>query len=284
MPLELGNYYFFNIDAIAKQTLCIDDLGIELRRKEDNYYFNNAARDYQGYLFQYTLEGHGIFECQGTRYQIHKGKAFFIAFPEDSRYYFAPDSDVNYHWTFFYLHFSGPVAEAFFNRYRELSGPVAELPLDSEPIGLFFELYEVLRRQGQLERYVGSEWLYRFLISLLRTMEFTPAGNTNPHVSKAVEWIKENYTKQINLEHMCQEIGVSYPHLTRQFCKEQGISPVQFMTHLRLERAMQLLLGTELPIEKIAQECGFSCANYFTKVYKKVLHITPGECRRQRKH
>lgn len=283
MSFEFGNYCFLNVDSIAKQTLCINDLGLERRKKDDNYCFNNATRDYHGFLFQYTLSGYGIFERQGVRHKLTKGKAIFITFPDDSRYYLAPDGNNDYHWTYFYIHFSGPAVEPFLNRIKELSGTVMELELDSVPVSLFFELYDTLRSQKQLGRYYGSEWLYRFLISLLRNVEFPPSGNVSPHVTSAVNWMKNNYTRQVNLEEMSQKIGVSYPHLTRQFCKEQGITPVQYLTHLRLELAMNLLLNTDFSIERIAGECGFSCPNYFTKVYKKNLHITPGEYRKQYK-
>lgn len=281
MSWELGNYGFLNIDSIAEQSLCIRDLGIEIRSHE-NYRFDNGTRDYHGYLFQYTLDGYGVYESQGIQHKLTTGKAFFMSFPEDSTYYLPqPEEYSEHHWTFFYLHFSGPAVEPFFNRIREIAGPVLDLGLDSIPVSLFSDLYDMLQSKKQLTRYTGSEWLYRFLISLLRNTEFPPYGKISPHVTAAIEWMKQNYTKQINLEDMCPEIGVSYSHLTRQFYKEQGITPVQFNTQLRLEHGMQLLLNTDKSIEKIAEECGFSSANYFTKVYKRALHITPSEYRRQ---
>lgn len=282
MSMRLGNYGFLNMNSIAEQSLCIKDLGVESRSKEDNYCFYNDTRDYEGYLFQYTLDGYGIYESQGKLHKLARGKAFFISFPENSKYYISQTEEgSDYHWTFFYLHISGPAIEPFFNRIREITGPVMDFEFDSFPINLFFDLYEILQTRRQLPRYVGSEWLYRFLISLLRNVESPPNRKISPHVTAAMEWIKQNYTKQINLEDMCPEIGVSYSHLARQFVKEQGITPVQFLTQLRLEHGMHLLLNTDESIEKIAEECGFSSANYFTKVYKRVLHITPSEYRRQ---
>lgn len=280
MSWELTNYAFINMDNVSRQSLCIDDLGLE-NRKNEAYSFNNTNRNYRGYLFQYTLDGYGIFEVQGVRYKLTKGKAFFITFPDDSRYYLSDDKNPDYHWTFFYIHFSGPAVEPFFNRIREISGPVLELDIDSIPVSLFLELLDTLKTKKQLGRYLGNEWLYRFLVSLLRSIEFPTTGEKSPHVVAAIEWMKRNYSKPINLVEMSKEIGVSYPHLTRQFCKDQGISPVQFLTHLRLESAMNLLLNTELSIDKIAEECGFSSSNYFTKVYKKVMRMTPGEYRKQ---
>ncbi|AEY64482.1 AraC family transcriptional regulator [Clostridium sp. BNL1100] len=283
MSWKLGNFGFFGSDIIGEQSLSIKDLGLESRQKE-NYIYDNSIRDYHGYLFQYTLDGYGIYENRNTRYKLTKGKAFLISFPEESKYYLSQaEDDPEYSWTFFYIHFSGPAVAPFFNRIRELTGSVLELEIDSLPISYFFELYNNLQSQRPVGHYMGSEWLYRFLIALLRNVEFPPTGKSSPHVAAAIEWINRNYSKQINLEEMCPEIGVTYSHLTRQFCKEQGISPVQYLTKIRLEHGMQLLLNTNLSIQKIAEECGFSCANYFTKVYKKAIHITPVEYRNQHK-
>ncbi len=283
MSWKSGNFGFFGTDVIGEQSLSIKDLGLETRQKE-NYLFDNSTRDYHGYLFQYTLDGYGIYESSNTRYKLTKGKAFLISFPEESKYYLPSSEDAPEHsWTFFYIHFSGPAAAPFINRIRELTGSVIELGIDSLPISYFFELYNNLHSQRPLGRYMGSEWLYRFLIALLRNIEFPTARKASPHVAAAIEWLNRNYSNQINLEEMCPEIGVTYSHLTRQFCKEQGISPVQYLTNLRLEHGMQLLLNTNLSIQKIAEACGFSCANYFTKVYKKAMHTTPVEYRNQHK-
>ncbi len=279
IPFKLGNYGFFNVDCIAEQSLCIKDLGVELRSKE-KYSFDNISRDYHGYLFQFTLDGSGIYESQGLQHRLTKGRAFFISFPEDSKYYLSQsEEDSESYWSFFYIHFAGPAVAPFFNRIREITGPVMDLEEDSIPLSLFFDLYDTLQGQKQLGHYTDSEWLYRFLISLLRNVEFPPSRKINPYVSAAIEWIKRNYSNQINLEEMSTEIGISYSHLTREFNKEQCITPVQFLTKIRMEHGIQLLLNTNWSIEKIAEECGFSSGNYFTKVYKKVMHITPSEYR-----
>lgn len=284
MSWATGNYGFINVDFISKESLCINDLGLEARCNE-YYHFNNSTRDYQGYLFQYTLGGYGIYEACKIKHKLTKGKAFLITFPEESQYFLTADDNPDNCWTFFYIHFSGPAAAPLFDRIRELSGPVIELEMDSLPISLFFELFDTLRNQSrnqnQLTRYMGSEWLYRFLISLLRYIEAPPNRKLSSHVAAAMEWMNMHYSEQINLEGMSASIGVTYSHLTRQFYKEQGVSPIEYLTHIRLEHGMQLLLNTNLTIDQIATECGFSCANYFTKVYKRVLHITPSDYRRQ---
>lgn len=282
MDWNYGSYGFLNYDMIAEKTLCINDLGLEFRHNEV-YDYDNNKRNYSGYLFQYTLEGDGIYETQNENFLLAKGTAFFITFPEDSRYYLPQNKASGQYWAFFYLHFSGPAAHAFFRRIRDLKGPVFSLDLNSPPILQFLTLYESLIAGNQLERYKGSEWLYSFLITLLRHLENPADQIRNSYVNTAKNWMRNHFMKEINLETMCAELGVSFSHLSRQFHKESGITPIGYLTHIRLEHAMQLLLNTDLSILCISQECGFSNSNYFTKVFKKKLRITPSAYRNQHK-
>lgn len=278
MNWDTGFYAFLNMDVISEQSLTIYDLGLEIRKNEE-YHYENASRDYQGFLFQYTLDGYGYYETNETSYKITKDKAFLITFPENSNYYLP--NIKNHYWTFFYIHFYGPAAMPFYKRIRELTGPIMELRQDSPPIRMFFELYETLKDNKSLERYAKSEWVYQFLTSLLRYVESPPNKIINPYVTAAIDWMHLYYSKQCNLEEMSNTIGFSYPHLTRVFYKEMGINPIQYLINIRLEHGMYLLINTDTPIQEIAQQCGFSCANYFTKVYKKIFHTTPTEYRKQ---
>lgn len=276
---NLFSYGFLNYDVIAEQSLSVIDLGIE-KRYQENYCFDNNTRNYEGYLFQYTLDGCGILEKDGSSYKLTKGKAFLMTFPNDSKYYLPLEEYPSESWTHFYIHFTGPAVEPFFKRINELSEPILSLELDSPPIRMFFKLFDLIKSQKQLERYKGSEWLYGFLISLLRSVEFPPNTKRSHHVLSSINWMQTNYSTSQNIEDMCREIGVSFSHLTRQFYKEQGLTPIQYLSHLRMEHAMHLLLNTDLKIDLIAKKCGFSSGNYFSKVFKKHVHLTPIEYRR----
>lgn len=282
MSWNYGSYSFLNYDRIAVDTLSINDLGLELRQNEI-YEYQNKNRDYSGFLFQYTLEGDGVYETPNERFILSKGSGFFITFPEDSHYYLPLDKAPNHYWVYFYIHFSGPAANAFFKRIKELKGPVFSLELNSPPILQFFSLYESLKTGSQLKRYKGSEWLYNFLVTLLRYLESPSNQIKHSYVTAAQNWMHEHFMEQINLETISTTLDVSFSHLSRQFHKELGITPIGYLTHIRVENAMQLLLNTNLTINNISKECGFSDCNYFTKVFKKKLQITPTEYRNQHK-
>lgn len=279
MHFNLGTYGFLNYDCIANESLQIIDLGVE-RRERESYYYDNYNRNYEGYLFQFTLEGCGIFETKSGKSKLTTGNAFLITFPDQSSYYL-PKEEEHKPWTYFYIHFNGLAVEPFYKRIKELSPAVISLDLDSPPIRMFFELFSLVHNHKKLEPYKGSEWLFQFLIALLRSIEFPSNRKRSSCVLEAINWMQTNYSTPQNLEDMCRSIGVSLSHLTRQFNKEQGISPIKYLTRLRIEHSMYLLLNTDLTIDTIAKDCGFACGNYFSKVFKKMLTLTPHEYRKQ---
>lgn len=278
-----GHYGFLKQGKMEAPPLTLLDLGIE-RRYRETYHFENAGRtSYGGYLLQFTLKGCGIYETQ-ERYELTPGRGFFSRIPEESRYYLpSPDisreSDDN-GWEFFYLHFDGPAVLPFFETVRVLCGPVFSLALSSPPVALFFRLFERVSNKETLGPYEGGEFLYSFLTRLLRELE-APSAEGSPLVRQAVSCFKNHFSELKGIREAADACGVSQSHLTRIFHKETGQTPLQYLTRLRIEYGLFLLLNTKDSIENVAVACGFLNGNYFAKVFRQYLDCSPEEYRRR---
>lgn len=248
------------------------DCGIE-RRENERYDYDNRKRDeFGGYLFQYTMDGCGYFESGGNVTRLEPGMAFLVPCPDQSRYYLRQEEGET--WEFFFLHFKGMAAKGLYDEFNRRTGPVMKLSGNAAAIPCFFEEFEAMRSGKQYQRYEAGEWLYHFLVTLLRDVE-TPHTGDSRCVNEALSWIQRNYATQENLSDMCSELGVTLPHMTRQFHKEQGITPEQYLMNLRLQQAVNLLVNTTFGVSEISNRCGFSCGNYFAKVFRKRFHMTP---------
>jgi AraC-like DNA-binding protein len=82
---------------------------------------------------------------------------------------------------------------------------------------------------------------------------------------------------------MCRQSCMSRATLFRYFGSYYGMSPIEYLIRLRINKSMQLLRNTTLSCGVIAQECGFKDASYFAMHFKKLNGITPREYRK-RKH
>lgn len=311
---SFGNYGFLRQGKMEHPPLELLDLGVE-RRFRESYHFENADRaSYGGYLLQYTLKGCGMFETYENRefcseiescgnfkaheknadgpaseisarsYELTPGTGFFSHFPENSRYYL-PSADASPDggkdgWEYFYLHIDGPAVLPFFETLRALSGPVFSLAPASPPVALFFQLIDRLKRGEMLALYEGSEFLYRFLTQLLRELE-APSAEGSPLVRQACAYLRAHFSELEGISEAAGACGVSQAHLTRAFHAETGQTPLQYLTRLRIEHGMFLLLNTKDSIEHIAVACGFLNGNYFAKVFRRYLNCSPEEYRRR---
>ena len=274
---NFGSFGFLQSGSLADEPLVLLDFGLEARQKEA-YDYDNAKRDYSGYLFQYTLRGQGVFEEPGQTQSLSAGKAFLIHVPEESRY-FLPADRPEVCWEFLYVHFRGEAALPFFNRIRESFGSCFFLPRDSFPILLWLNLHREIREGRQLKSYEGGELVYRFLSALLRTLESPSLPEPSPAVAAALHYMKEHFPERLSMEELAARLDLSAAYFTRLFTRETGQTPLASLTGIRLSHAVFLLLNTSLCIEEIAASCGFSCGNYFCKVFRKASGVSPAEYR-----
>lgn len=97
--------------------------------------------------------------------------------------------------------------------------------------------------------------------------------------SKVRSYISQNYGSKIHLDELCSSFYCSRATLTSSFRKVYGQSITEYLTHIRLEQSRKLLRESELSIQEIAEKCGFTDQNYFTKVFRKAEEITPSQYR-----
>lgn len=95
----------------------------------------------------------------------------------------------------------------------------------------------------------------------------------------ANDYILQNFSMDITLESLCRQLYCSRATLTASFRQAFGKSVNQYLTEVRLTHSQELLRNTALTVYEIARKCGFSDQNYFTKVFRKHLGMTPSEYR-----
>jgi len=94
-------------------------------------------------------------------------------------------------------------------------------------------------------------------------------------VNLAKEFMLSNYNQNISLEAVAGYACLSVNHLLRNFKQAFGISPHQYLTHIRLQRAKHLIKTTDLPINEIVHVVGFECSSSFIRLFKSRYSITP---------
>lgn len=131
-------------------------------------------------------------------------------------------------------------------------------------------------------------YAYQLLTCLLREyIKVIPTQNDMDmqyrrikQINGAINYMEEHLSDKITLKDLAEISNLSLIHFSRVFKSISGYSPMDYLNRLRIQRATQLLLESDLTIIQIAMDTGFSDSNYFSRAFKKVREQTPSEFRR----
>lgn len=102
------------------------------------------------------------------------------------------------------------------------------------------------------------------------------SGRSNSSlVRTCMDYIDFHYHEDLSLAALAQDCSVSASYLSGLFKKETNMTVTDYINTTRIRQALILLNTTSLPVGTIAQKCGFSDSNYFTRTFKKYQGLTP---------
>lgn len=101
----------------------------------------------------------------------------------------------------------------------------------------------------------------------------------NKNIQKAIQYIKENYDKALDLHTVADNIYLTPCYVSMLFKKKLGINFVSYLQDIRLKKACDLLTNTKLKCYEIAYMVGFKDEKYFMQVFKKSFGVTPTQYR-----
>lgn len=107
-------------------------------------------------------------------------------------------------------------------------------------------------------------------------------GESKDTLIKKVEVYLEDFTgDRLNVEELASSMHMSYGHLSRLYKERTGMTLVERMNQLRLEKARALLAQPDMLIREAAWQAGFADIYYFSKAFKRAYGISPKEYRSQ---
>ena len=229
-------------------------------------------------VFQYTLSGQGKIEVNGEEYTLSAGEAFLVQIPSSHRYFLPPESNS---WEFIHITLFGKEAIKTFELINEKIGYVIAFLPESAQIELLLNIFEAAAEKNITDAYQASALGYSFIMELHRFAYNigTPAKKWPESISKAVLFAKKHYHLQIGLDDMVEASNLSKYHFTRLFRKSTNMTPLNYLTMIRIDKALELLRLTQSPIEEIAELVGYSNGNYFSKVFHKRVGMSPSQFR-----
>lgn len=107
------------------------------------------------------------------------------------------------------------------------------------------------------------------------------AGAEQNFVKEAQEYVKQNYQQEIPMNKMAEMFHIHPNYFSRIFKEKTGISYIDFVSQVKVEKAEKMLQKGEKSIKEISVECGYADPNYFSRIFKKKTGMSPGEYRKR---
>jgi len=101
----------------------------------------------------------------------------------------------------------------------------------------------------------------------------------SPIIQKIIAYIDTDLSTDLSLKTFAKYLNMNASYLSFLFSKEMGMSLSEYVNNSRISHAKKLLLGTNLPIKSIAEQCGFSDTHYFSRVFRKIEGTAPNAYR-----
>lgn len=220
--------------------------------------------------FAYILSGEAIYNFNNKEFSVQPGNILYL--PYQSVYSFDIITPV---YEVLYVDFNFAQDENF-NNIPALFHVAKSLNVENS----FRKLHKkwLMRRFGSLTECFSL--LYEIYAKILKNYSSYIPSNKYNLLENAMDFILSNYTSNnLSIQEIVAHTNLSEGHFRRLFKEVYHVSPIDYITNLKIEHAKDLLLNTKQNLTDIAEFSGFSSAAYFCLLFKKKVGYTPNEFR-----
>jgi len=142
---------------------------------------------------------------------------------------------------------------------------------------------QLIEGQVRFEQ-AGSLELYSLLFSLLFQLPSTTWKNQNldARILQGIRYMEQHIREtEISNRLLASLGGMSVNAFARLFKDQTTYPPRKYLLRMRVEKACNMLHHSDLSIEQVASECGFSDRYYFTRIFSRTMKVSPGAYRKK---
>ncbi len=242
----------------------------------------DKGRTLHEFQLHYFTEGQGVLENAFGKFKISPG-TLMITFP-DVWHRFKPLRKTG--WVENYIGFEGEIADRLFSmNWFNKEKPVLNCDTREELIDTYYKIFNLVKEEKPNFQLVASGMIIKLLGYIVSFK--TQQGFNDTHLEGVINdvrfLLRDNVEKDFDFVQIASDHCIGYSYFRKMFKKYTGISPKQYLLQLKIMRAKELLINTNLPIKEIADELGFQSVYYFSRIFKEKTLRNPSELRRIKK-
>jgi AraC family transcriptional regulator of arabinose operon len=235
----------------------------------------NRPEGYHCYHWLQTTGGEGRFEYPGATVTLKPNQGILLPPHVPHRYV-----SLSPLWSTWYITFNGNLAPMIVSSLGLATSTVISWEHNSRLSKIHYITRQEAMRQPEFSGMDGSAFVYRFLIDLKRYGQVDNQRSYSQHSTRLIPLIRfmeENFhDSSIGLSNLSEYAGLSSQRLNYLFRVTTGMSPYQYLIHLRIQKAKKhLIYDKHMTIRTIASLVGFLDASHFVYTFRKFEAITP---------
>jgi len=257
-----------------------------LKKKKSNRYKNHHHTEMELGL---VISGRGEYVLNGVKYLANEGDLFIVRSNEkhcvptiDTDKFVALNIQLSTYflWNICSDYISPSKIQALINS----DIPITHKLHDPEINFCMKNIAKLMRQEDDSAIFSLRSEVLKVIIMISSKIEADdnaeiPSVDRLDDIQKAIDYIKTNYGKKINLSDMARAAAMSQSYFSNQFKTISGVSPYNYLMTVRIENALEALKNTNKTVMAIALECGFASITSFNKAFKKHVGIVPTEVR-----
>ncbi len=232
------------------------------------------------FLFLITMVGWGDVQLSGqSARRVLPGIAFCDTIPSRYRYYLPPDSPG---WTFGWLAVHHPYVCQRIARQVKATGSFVDVARDARLADRTVRLLSGALTKDFGDRFDVELALMDFMFAYERAaQQMRDDGSEGERLLDEIRSrVMGSLPEAIGVTALAAGYGMSRVRFSRFFRERTGLTPGHFATQVRVHEAARMLVETSAPLKQIAGATGFANANHFSKVFRRLQHMTPMSYRR----
>ncbi|MDH7464382.1 AraC family transcriptional regulator [Chitinophagaceae bacterium 26-R-25] len=261
------------------KNLYITDIGYYPKAKG---HLMERSHGSEQHILIYCMEGKGWAEIRKEKYELTSGS--FVIIPAKVRHSYG--SEEKNGWTIYWVHFSGAAANEIVNMMMQQNSTLmGSVSMNEKRQRLFEEIYTNLERGYGLENLSYSNLcLGHYLSTFIFNERYTQVDLKDKEdiINRSIDYMQKNIDATVELQDLAAIVNLSPSHYSFVFRKKTGFSPIEYFNHLKVQKACQYLLFTDLRVKEIAGKIGIYDPYYFSRMFSKIMGISPNEYRIKR--
>lgn len=238
-----------------------------------NFHYRERREGIEEYIFIYCTEGKGVIQVKGQEFVLQSGEAFCIPKGQAHLYYSLEEDP----WSILWVHFKGedtkyyPLDECRLIRFDSDNAT-------NRMLFLFELLFKVLDGNYTLGNFIYISQVLSLLLA--ETYDREKRNTTlvhNKHVTDVVKYMSQHLAEDLTLGSIAKEFELSKSYLNVIFQKYTQHTPIDFYNKLKIKEACKMLRSKNAYVYEVAQAMGYKDQYYFSRIFKKIVGITPSE-------